>query len=84
MINCSAPTPAGRCHMTPFGGFVVYWALWRGSFKLCALQTPANTSLGAVVPLVYSVNELDDLRHTVLATLNAVEAMWPVEDLLAS
>jgi len=32
--------------MTPFGGFVVYWALWRGSFKLCALQTPANTSLG--------------------------------------
>lgn len=37
-----------------------------------------------IVPLVDVVNELDDLRHALLATISAAQAIQSVEDLLAS
>lgn len=36
-----------------------------------------------IVPLVHAVNELDDLRHALLATISAAQAMQSVQDLLA-
>lgn len=36
-----------------------------------------------VVPLVQAVDELDDLRHALLATISAAEAMRSLDDLLA-
>lgn len=37
-----------------------------------------------VVPIVHAVNEIDDLRQSVLTTISAAQAMRSVEDLLAS
>lgn len=48
----------------------------RGGYEIVCYEA-------GVVPLVQAVNELEDLRHSLLATISAAQAMRSVDDMLA-